>query len=266
LFIRTAYDDGSLEIGESLSYVSTDVRFTPFCIVSVSVNLAKPMQTQNESTLSFHIQVLFEELRARKQKNAMYSMRAFANLLEIHPSALSRAMAGKEELSLQACCRMIKRLPMSAEDKLRFVTSVADEKYERAMKTLSVEFSRDTLLSLTPDRICIFDREGRYELITPRPLDFVRKSNSSLLGRKPSECGYPEGIGELFERQVEEVLKAGKPSVLEFSIGSTDRKHFRRSATGLIGEDSKIDRVFCHVRQIVDPSSAPLSSESEPNS
>jgi PAS domain-containing protein len=208
---------------------------------------------QNDSTLSYHIQVLFDELQARKQKNAMYSMRAFANQLEIHPSALSRAMAGKEELSLQACCRMIKRLPLSEEDKLRFVTSVADEKYERAMKTLSEEFHPDTLVSLTPDRIIIFNREGRYELISPRPLDFVRKSNSSLLGRKPSECGFPEGIAELFEKQVAEVFETGKPSVLEFSIGSSDRKHFVRKATGMLNAEGQIDRVLCHVRQILDP-------------
>lgn len=204
--------------------------------------------------LSFHIQVLFDELQARKQKNAMYSMRAFANQLEIHPSALSRAMAGKEELSLQACRRMIKRLPLTEEEKLRFVTSVADEKYERAMRTLSEEFQPDTLLSLTPDRVMLFNREGRYELIAPRPLDFIRKSNSSLLGRKPSECGFPEGIAELFEKQVQDVFDTAKPSVLEFSVGETERKHFRRSAMGILGDDGKIDRVFCHVRQIQKPS------------
>lgn len=209
---------------------------------------------QNDSTLSFHIQVLFEELQARKQKNAMYSMRAFANQLEIHPSALSRAMAGKEELSLQACRRMIKRLPLTEEDKLRFVTSVADEKYERAMKALSEEFQPDTLLSLTPDRVMIFNREGRYELIAPRPLDFVRKSNSSMLGRKPTECGFPDGIAELFEKQVQDVFESGKPSVMEFSLGTTERKHYRRTATGLVDAEGKIDRVFCHVRQILDSS------------
>ncbi|RYD71097.1 MAG: hypothetical protein EOP84_25500, partial [Verrucomicrobiaceae bacterium] len=132
--------------------------------------------------------------------------------------------------------------------------SVADEKYERAMKALSEEFEPDTLLSLTPDRVMIFNREGRYELISPRPLDFIRKSNSSMLGRKPSECGFPEGIAELFEKQVQDVLDTGKPSVLEFSLGTTDRKHFRRSATGLLDAEGKVDRVFCHVRQILDPS------------
>ena len=74
-----------------------------------------------------------------------------------------------------------------------------------------------------------------------------------MLGRKPSECGLPEGLAELLEKQVQNVLETGKPSVIEFSVGKTDPKHYQRTATGLVGADGKIDRVFCHIRQIPPP-------------
>lgn len=218
---------------------------------------------QKDTTLSFHIQVLFDELRARKQKNALYSMRAFANQLEIHPSALSRAMAGKEELSLQACLRMIKRLPLNDDEKLRFVTSVADEKYERAMRTLAGEFALESSLSLIPDRISIFDRDGRYVLVSPRPLDFVKRSISSILGKKPSEIGMPEELATRFEKQVAEVFKTRLPSTIEFDVpGQGEQKRFVRSACGLLGADGEIDRVFCHKRLIPVDSAATTKNES----
>ena len=204
-----------------------------------------------DTTLSFHIQVLFDELRARKQKNALYSMRAFANQLEIHPSALSRAMAGKEELSLQACLRMIKRLPLSEDEKLRFVTSVADEKYERAMRTLACEFAADSSLSLIPDRIAIFDRDGRYVLLSPRPPDFIKRSISSILGKKPSEIGFPDDLAARFEKQVADVFRTRLPSTIEFEVpGLTEQKRFIRTACGLLGADGEIDRVLCHKRLV----------------
>ncbi len=209
---------------------------------------------QNNSNLSFHIQVLFDELRQRKQKNPLYSMRAFANQLEIHPSALSRAMAGKEELSLQACARMIKRLPLSDEDKVRFVTSVADEKYERVMKTLSAEFPPSFAPSLTPERIAVFDREHRYMLVAPRPLDFLKRSAAQIIGKTIHEAGFPPDIAEKMTAQNQGVLETGKPSVIEFKIECAEPKFFRRAAYGIMGEDGRVDRVLVHVRQIPTPS------------
>jgi transcriptional regulator with XRE-family HTH domain len=85
----------------------------------------------------FHVQRLASELQRRKERNCRYSLRAFATFLEIDPSALSRILAGKQELSVQVALQLIQRLELSAEEREKFISSVADVKYRNAFRALA---------------------------------------------------------------------------------------------------------------------------------
>lgn len=85
----------------------------------------------------FHITFLAEELRRRKLKNRRYSLRAFATFIDTHPSALSRILAGKQEMSVAIALQIIQKLKLSPEDQERFVFSVAQERYKQTLSTLS---------------------------------------------------------------------------------------------------------------------------------
>lgn len=80
--------------------------------------------------------MLEAELRRRKEKNARYSLRAFASFLEIHPSALSRILNGKLELSVAAALQILPKLNFTPEEQERFIVSVANEKYQQTLSTM----------------------------------------------------------------------------------------------------------------------------------
>jgi hypothetical protein len=85
----------------------------------------------------YYVQVLSRELAKRKNKNSRYSMRAFANALGLDPSALSRILSLKQELSLQCCIKICQRLHFSEDDKRLFFDSVAQDKTVRTYSILS---------------------------------------------------------------------------------------------------------------------------------
>ena len=87
----------------------------------------------------FHVEFLRLELEKRKQRNARYSLRAFASLLGIHPSALSRILSGKQEVSLPSAAALLKQLTMTPEERLWFIRSVAEERYRRAVDELTAD-------------------------------------------------------------------------------------------------------------------------------
>ncbi|RYZ77649.1 MAG: hypothetical protein EOP05_01010 [Proteobacteria bacterium] len=82
--------------------------------------------------LPLHIRVLQAELEKRRSRNSRYSMRAFAKYLEMDASALSRVLAGKLDLSLQACSVILKKLEMSTSEIRLFIAAVSEDKRNRA--------------------------------------------------------------------------------------------------------------------------------------
>src|SRR6476620_5405421 len=65
----------------------------------------------------FYVNLLCEKLTQRKQRNPRYSLRAFAYFLGLDPSALSRILAGKQDLSLRAAKNIIQTLQLTGEEK-----------------------------------------------------------------------------------------------------------------------------------------------------
>ena len=89
----------------------------------------------------FHVEFLKDELVRRQSKNSRYSLRAFAHHLEIHPSALSRILARKQEVSLNCCVVISNVVLFSDGDKIKFLVSVAEERMHQAAAYLAAACS-----------------------------------------------------------------------------------------------------------------------------
>lgn len=100
-----------------------------------------------ENLVPSHVELLREQLFMRQQKNPRFSLRAFADMLQMHPSALSRILSGKQELSVGACISILKKLRIDEMQKDEFILSVIKEKTEK-LKTqlLSARFATDQLI------------------------------------------------------------------------------------------------------------------------
>lgn len=84
----------------------------------------------------YHVRVLIREMEKRKAKNSRYSLRAFAQFLDLAPSTLSRILTSSQELSVTTTKKIIKRLELSEEEQFFFIASVAEEKKFRTLQTL----------------------------------------------------------------------------------------------------------------------------------
>lgn len=85
----------------------------------------------------YHVAVLLEEFERRVGKNPRYSIRAFARFLSLHPSAVSRIFSGKQELSLRACPKVLKKLSLMADVQRLFLASVLAERNKKQMLQIS---------------------------------------------------------------------------------------------------------------------------------
>ncbi len=85
------------------------------------------------NTKPYHLSLLATEFRRRIAKNPRYSLRAFARQLGLHPSALSRVLSGKQDLSIAASHTVIDALGVSDETRRLFLISVSRERVERQL-------------------------------------------------------------------------------------------------------------------------------------
>lgn len=81
-----------------------------------------------DQNFPFHVELLRTELKKRQEKNPRYSLRAFAAYLEVHPSALSRIFALKQEVSLDSSVKITKKLKLEQEVERLFLCSVIEER------------------------------------------------------------------------------------------------------------------------------------------
>jgi plasmid maintenance system antidote protein VapI len=87
--------------------------------------------------LPLYIDILRMELESRQKRNSRFSLRGFASLLEIHPSALSRILNGKQEMSVAICRQILNVLALEDEQRVRFIHSYAESKKHQVLAALS---------------------------------------------------------------------------------------------------------------------------------
>lgn len=69
-------------------------------------------------------QFLFDIYLNRKKKNTQYSLRAFAQFLELHPGRLSEFFSGKKKLPKDSIDRIVKKLKLSEQQQIEFLDSI----------------------------------------------------------------------------------------------------------------------------------------------
>lgn len=77
---------------------------------------------------AYYRRFLTEELEKRCQRNAKYSLRAFARALQMNPGALSNVLSSKRSLGIKSAQKIIEELSLSPTEARRFIESVLNEK------------------------------------------------------------------------------------------------------------------------------------------
>lgn len=76
--------------------------------------------------MAYHLKIISKEFGRRVQRNSRYSLRAYASALNLHPSALSRILAGKQEVSLSSSLEISEKLKLADNDRRLFLLSVLE--------------------------------------------------------------------------------------------------------------------------------------------
>jgi PAS domain S-box-containing protein len=145
-----------------------------------------------------HISILRSALEKRKESNPRYSLRAFASFLGLHPSALSRVLSGKQDLSVPSALQILRKLKLNQEEQELFIVSVGQEKSRQTFATLKTvteqespgEVLRDgearvlaelkmsqqllkTVFSILPMGSCVVDGDGHVVLQNPKMKEYL---------------------------------------------------------------------------------------------
>ena len=116
--------------------------------------------------MQYHIRILKDELETRLAKNKRYSLRAFAYNLNMHPSALSRVLSGKADLSPKSALAVSKKLGLDGERTRLFLQSLVETRSELTATNLGKAINVPELRP-QPSRIPddVYERVGTIEYI-----------------------------------------------------------------------------------------------------
>ena len=96
------------------------------------------------STINYSINILNQELIARKTRNKSYSMRSFANALSISPATLSSILKGKRQIPVEQVESIGKKLKLSPKKFGLFMTSALDGRLNK-VKIENTHYERKIL-------------------------------------------------------------------------------------------------------------------------
>lgn len=74
-------------------------------------------------TREFHVILLLKEFHKRKLKSSLYSLRAYARDIDIHPASLSQVLRSNRRLPLKSAMKIAKKLRLNAAVTMRFLES-----------------------------------------------------------------------------------------------------------------------------------------------
>jgi uncharacterized protein (TIGR02147 family) len=154
----------------------------------------------------YFLQALDRDLQQRKGRNPRYSLRAYSKSLGCDPSALSRILNGKQEISVRLARSLSKKINLSEDERRSFLASVAWFKKEKAARALAEGSANSSLLpqpTLVPPEVLERLLDLRYTAILECTELTTREWTLPAIAR---ELGLP--LAEVEER-VATLLAAG---------------------------------------------------------
>jgi PAS domain S-box-containing protein len=198
-----------------------------------------------ESSKPYHIEYLAADLKRRKAVNPRYSLRAYARFLGLDPSALSRMLSNKQEISPSFSLKVLQRLQLTREEKIQFLTSVSESKRKRTAMYLAtaigdpaLEISLDhsgkhseldpnlsssilnlsSVLSHHPDSIFVMDAAGVCIYANDKAAEFLKARVTDIIGKAWRELRFAPEFLRVFEERWRPASEAGKSTESEVFV------------------------------------------------
>ncbi|MBI3544761.1 MAG: PAS domain-containing protein [Deltaproteobacteria bacterium] len=218
------------------------------------------VETLKSAKLPQHVLVLKQELERRQKMNRRYSLRAFARFLDMDASGLSRVLAGKQELSLSCCLRVLKKLKLDVDQRMQFMASVTSERRRRATSFFDKAFGigaggRDESLYLasTPDYVYVVDRSGRFLYANDALAAMSGHAPAELIGKRRDELDTDSAVSREIERRDEVVFTEARSLQYELSFVDKGRTRWvEKIANPVLDESGKVVALVAAVRDITE--------------
>ena len=84
-----------------------------------------------------HVKILKRKLKERMNRYPGYSLRKFAQSVNHDASALTRILTGQDDLTLKQAVEVVRRLEMSHDERVEFLSSVGQGRIEAILKALA---------------------------------------------------------------------------------------------------------------------------------
>ena len=235
------------------------------------------METVETKKLPLHVRVLQNELDERKRRNPRYSMRALARLLSIDPSALSRALAGKQDLSLETCRLILEKLNLPMTQARLFIASVSEDKRNRANAILTralepryidqtdgdprfeqildseaqVPLAARDVYAFEKDFVSVMDLDGHFLYANETIARSLKAIPCDLIGEDWPATTFDVHTPALLRKQQDEMVASEKETTFEFAVGHQENARIlRRTIIPVWGSDGKMNAFISTIRDV----------------
>jgi PAS domain S-box-containing protein len=111
----------------------------------------------------------------------------------------------------------------------------------------------DTILSHTPDLVCVFDREHRFTYANQALLATWGRTMDDAIGKTCLELGYEPWHAERHDREIDQVIATRRPIRGEVPYeGTNGRRIYDYIFVPILGEDGEVEAVAGTTRDVTD--------------
>lgn len=111
----------------------------PFALSHFPVNSLLHMKMKNAERSQWHV-YLAEDFEARKRRNQAFSLRSYAQLLEVSPTHLSSILSGKRTVTAKTALHFSEKLGVSPAETLEWLSCEAEAKGSKHSALTEPEF------------------------------------------------------------------------------------------------------------------------------
>jgi PAS domain S-box-containing protein len=108
------------------------------------------------------------------------------------------------------------------------------------------------ILEMSPDRVMLYDLQGRYLFANRAALDSLGKGLGTVNGLTWREAGVPEEVGASFEERFKAVLQEGQPVRAELVFPAPDSRELESVLSPILDEQGQLCAVLNILRDITE--------------